>query len=301
MAARLSSCDEHPRYVKGCEACRQRSRDYSYQRRWAVYGNTWDAVVVGDELERVCQHVRGLLELPGVTVKGITTVSGIGSAHIYSMLKGKRRKVHRTTAEALLGVTPQRALPVATGLLDSIGAARMLQALACEGWDSPSLSALSGFHRVTLDRWRRGFWPGIHPRYHQRLVQLYRKILGLPDPSGPSESTRRWAQRAGFVPPEGWADGDIDNPDAEPLPPLPDTDDHVAVSKLVDDALRHPAPGKAAGYERHIKREIARQALGSQLGWTHERVAELLGFSSANSVEYLLNGRKDRPHTRQGD
>ena len=82
-----------------------------------------------------------------------------------------------------------------------------------------------------------------------------------------------------------------------PLPPLPDTDDHVETTRLIEDAVRQPFPGKAKDYPVAVRREIARHA-HSRLGWPIDRIAELLGRTSS-TVEYLLNGRKDRPRSRR--
>lgn len=295
---KAGSCAEHPRYVAGCEGCKRRAREYARNRLWSVYGNTWDGTVQGDELELVREHVRGLLVLPGVTVPTVATVAGLPSANLYRLMNSEVRFVQGVTAKSVSGVTAERVLAVAASRVDSTGVARRLQALAAEQWDSVDLSPLCGAHRVTLGRWRLHRWPTIRMAQHRAVVDMYDKIQGMANPLGPSPRIAAHAEREGYLPPERWGD-DIDDPDAEPLPPPPDTDDHVEIAKMVDDALRHPTPGKAAGYDRSIKREIARQALGTQLGWSLERVAELLGYKSAHSVEYLLNGRKDRPHTRQ--
>jgi DNA-binding Xre family transcriptional regulator len=184
-------------------------------------------------------------------------------------------------------------------MVNYIGAARRLRALAADNWSTRELSELSGMCRSDLTRWRYGEFPQITLKNHERIKELYEKIQGLADPRGHGRGTATHARRLGYLPSECWNDDEIDDPDAVPLPMPPDTDDHIAVTNMIEDALMWPSPGKAAGYDRSVKREIARHAV-NRLGWSYERVAELLGFKSANSVEYMLIGRKDRPRTRGG-
>lgn len=306
MAARIGSCSDHARFAKGCGPCRERARVYWQLRARAVRSGGWDGHPLrGADLDAVRAHVRLLVARPGVTRKLVAQTAGVGDWTVRALIDGTSGAVSPANAEALLGTSADACLGRITNpkhLVGSIGTARRLQALMLEGWSSTDLASLAGVTGEMVRGHRQGDRPWITVRLHRTYAELYEKILALPDPRGPSPRVIAIAADAdhNYQSYECWADGDIDDPDAEPLPPLPDTDDHVAVSKLVDDALRNPTPGKAAGYERHVKREIARQALGTRLGWTHERIAELLGYRSANSVEYLLNGRPDRPHTRGG-
>lgn len=304
MAARIGTCSDHPRYVKGCEPCRERARTYWQLRARAVESGDWDgSPVQGDELERVRLHLRSLIARPGVTRRLVAQTAGVSVWTVRALADGASNGVSPVNAEAILGTTADMCWAHITNprhLVGSIGTARRLRALMLEGWSSTDLADLAGVTAEMVRSHRQGIRPWITVRLHRVYAELYDKILALPDPRGPSPRVVALAENCGFQSYECWADGEIDDPDAEPLPPPPDTDDHVEIAKMVDDALRRPAPGKAADYDRSVKREIARQALGTQLGWSLERVAELLGYKSAHSVEYLLNGRRDRPHTRGG-
>lgn len=303
MTARIGTCEEHPRYIRGCGPCRERARAYWQLRARAVERGDWDGRPVrGDDLELVRLHLRSLIARPGVTRRLVAQTSGVSVWTVRALVDGTSGGVSPLNAEAILGTTAAMCMDHITNpkhLVGSIGTARRLRALMIEGWSSTDLASLAGVTGEMVRSHRQGVRPWITVRLHRIYAELYDKILALPDPRGPSPRV------IGLVDPsyqsyECWADGEIDDPDAEPLPPPPDTDDHVEIAKMVDDALRRPTPGKAAKYHRSVKREIARQALGTQLGWSLERVAELLGYRSAHSVEYLLNGRKDRPHTRGG-
>lgn len=296
-------CYGHKDYVAGCPECRARSSRRRRAVRAAVAAGTWDSAhLTADELEQVRQHVRGLLGVPGVTGERINTVAGVGP-HSISRLVGSRRRTGRTVAEALLGVTAAAclALPVEpTSWVPLAGASRRLRALAVDGWSTEEIAGLTGINVSMVRRHRLAAGCSLLTFVlHEKYRLLYDKIQSLTDPRGSSAATGRQAQARGWLGPERWADEDLDIPDALPLPPAPDTDDWVAVTALIDDALRDPRPGKAAGYPRDIQREIARQASG-RLGWSYTRIAELLGKSGESTVEYLLHGRKDRPSSRGG-
>jgi hypothetical protein len=268
-----------------------------------VADGTWEGGLIDDgELERVRAHVAKLVSVGGVTTMRVVEVAGISHHALDGIRVGHPKRMTRVVASALLGVTTRACLALITRdttPVDITGSRRRLRALAVDGWSTERISALTGMALSLVRRHRNGrecreITLGNHERY--RL--FYEKVQAQADPSGGSAGARDAATAAGWLGPERWADEDIDNPSAEPLPPPPeDSDDWVAVSNLVDGALRDPRPGKAAGYPRPVQREIARQAI-KRLGWSYERVAELLG-KSTNAVDYMLHGRNDRPWTRK--
>jgi hypothetical protein len=267
-----------------------------------MVAGTWDAALVaGDELEAVREHVRLLLAVPNVTAERITAVAGVGQ-HTVTTLLDARRRLSRPVADALLGTTAAACLVLIrpTTPVDGTGTVRRLRALAVDGWTAQEIGDLVGFHFSVVER-HRAARANRKVTYATREIyrELYDKIQSLADPRGSSDRVRQMAVRAGFLGPERWADEDIDDPDAEPLPAPPDTDDWVEVSQLVEGALRDPRPGKAAAYPRSVQREIARRA-HYQLGWSYTRIAELLGKGSNTLIDYLLHGRKDRREGRRG-
>lgn len=298
-----SSCKDHPKYRAGCPACAALARLYKQIRKTGVADGTWAPVMRGAELEPVGQHVRALLAHPGVGPLQISERTGVNRQTIRHLRDGVQRTLHPDSAQALLAVSvadlrPQRLPGGQENMVDATGTARRLQALAADGWDTETLAELMGCHSSEVARWRRSVYARITEANRDRVGGLYDKIQSQADPSGPSPKAREQAERFGYLPPDRWLEEEIDDPAAEPLPPPPDTDDHVATTRLIEDALRNPAEGKAADYDRPVKREIARHAQ-TRLGWSYEQIAWLLGFKSANTAEYLLNGRADRPHTRR--
>jgi hypothetical protein len=302
-------CYDHSNYVGGCTACQAACRRHAQARRVGLAAGTWETgLVSGDELEAVREHVRALLAVPNVTAERIQIVAGVAHHAAGDLLRGQRQRLSRPVAEAFLGTTAAACLALVGpgSLVDNAGTVRRLRALAVDGWTVEEIGSLSGFHPTVVERHRRGR-PGRRVTYATREAYrgLYEKIQSLADPRGSSEEVRLRAVKAGFLGPERWADEDIDNPDAQPLPPPPDTDDWVEVTQMIDEALRDPRPGKAAAYPRPVQREIARQA-SLRLGWPYTRIAELLGkggpggAGGASAIEYLLYGRKDRPRTVRG-
>lgn len=297
-----SRCAAHRRYTRGCPDCQANAARYRRVRRAGLADGTWESrSAEGPELEQVRQHLRALLATPGVSGRRVARVSGV-NVHTVSWLNGdEAAAVSRPVADAILGVTVAACVAlIGSGdvRVDATGSTRRLQALAVDGWSPEALYGLTGIHGPTIRRHRSGVQPHVLQRVHVIYRDVYDKIQSLADPSGTSDVTRQFAVKEGFLGPERWADEDLDNPLAEPLPvPPEDSDDWVAVSIMVDGALRDPRPGKASDYPRPVQREIARQAI-KRLGWSYERVAQLLGRST-NTVDYMLHGRADRPGTRR--
>jgi hypothetical protein len=299
-------CRAHVDYTSGCADCQAASRRLQAARRAGKADGTWRSWLVdGQELERVRVHVRELLKVPGVTAEQINEAAGVYRHAVTTLMVG-RRKLSRAVVDALLGVTAARCAPrmTPTTLVDIRGTSRRLQALAVDGWRAEDIAELMGLMSSVVTRHRRASHAQITWELRERYRLLYEKIQAQADPRGSSPIAGQRAVRAGWLGPERWAEEDIDNPDAEPLPPPPETDDWAEVSRMIDGALRDPSPGKAREYPRHIKREIARQAT-TRLGWSYARVAELLGLGGpdgaggTSAVEYLLYGRKDRPQTKE--
>ncbi len=293
----VSRCDAHPRYTRGCLDCRVRAAHYRRVRVAGLAAGTWDSgKVVGQELEQVRQHVRALVGVVGVGGRRVARVAGVSHHSVDALTVDGAVAMYRPVAEALLGVTVRACLALIDSPripVDPTGTMRRLQALAVDGWGADEIAGLLGVQPSSVRRHRAGTRVQILWGLREQYRLLYEKIQSLADPSGSSKWTRDFAAKSGFLGPERWADGEIDDPGALPLPPPPDTEDWALTTRLIEDALRDPRPGKAADYPRDLQREIARRA-SRQLGWSYSRIAELLGKNSINAVDYLLHGRRDR-------
>jgi hypothetical protein len=301
-----SKCPRHPGYTRGCDACRAHAAHYRRVRLAGLADGTWTPGYADEAATAAVRaHVASILAVKGVSCERAARAAGLGRNTVEDLAAGRTTRLTTVAADALLGLTVaacMRQITRPTTPVDIIGAQRRLQAMACDGWGSNEIGGLLAIHPSMVRRHRGGnphrrttiTW-GLHEAYRE----LFEKIQSQADPSGPSEWTRIHAERLQYVPAERWEEGTIDDPAAEPLPPPPDDEDWVATTNLIEDALRNPAPGKAKDYPRPVRAEIARHAW-NRLGWPYPRIAELLGFRSESSVEYLLHGRADRPHTRKG-
>jgi len=297
-------CRDHKKYDKECDACRIRSREYRRLRVAGLRDGTWGrGWLTGEPLERTRDHVLRLLAHPDVRQWMVCAAAGVGRSSLADLLAGRMHRATGTTLEALSGVTLAMCLRQITNpnqTVSGVGTARRLQAMAVDEWGATEIGDLIGVHASLVRRHRHGY-PGARVTWssHEQYRELFEKVQAQADPRGGTPKARTNAEKCGWVGAERWPDGTMDDPDAQPLPPPPDDEDWVAVTQLIDDALRNPLPGKAADYDRPIQAEIARHA-HRRLGWTMDRIAELLGKKSASTVEYMLSGRKDRPHTRGG-
>jgi hypothetical protein len=235
----------------------------------------------------------------------IARTAGTTPQDVYRIVNGRAKLVGPQIAGALMQTTAHICLArgAARGRdrharTSSTGVARRLQALAADGWDSSVLAALSGFSVDRLGHLRIGLHTTVRASTHERIKELYDKIQSQADPSGSSPETARRALRRGYLLPERWADEDIDNPDAQPLPPPPDTEDHVAVTRLIEDCLHQPEAGRAANLPREVKKELARHAR-HRLGWSWDQLAWLLGYKGASTAQYLVEGRAGRGPKRK--
>jgi len=90
---------------------------------------------------------------------------------------------------------------------------RRLQALAAMGWSAREIADRSGVSIFRIREVRFGSADSMYRSTAEPLLTLYED---LQDRVGGSESTRRLAQRNGWLPPAAW--DNIDNPDEKPRP-----------------------------------------------------------------------------------
>ena len=285
------------RHQGGCPDCRRYGREYARERERRIARGRWDPILTGEQIAPVRAHLVALLEQPGVTVPKAAATAGFHHMALYRLLDGRTVQLWPATAQAILALSADRIRSfVQSPLIDSTGLARRLQALAVEQWGSREIAGLTPYTVDNIRHWRQRDTARVRRTVHETIADLYEKLLGLPDPLGPSVSVGRAARQAGYLGPERWDDETIDDPDAQPLPLLPDAPDPVELRLQVQEALRLRTPGAGSGWPREVKKGAAVQA--REAGWSVADVGVLLGLSTSGA-EYLLSGRKDRPHTRQ--
>lgn len=291
-------CPVHTKRAQaGCLDCRRYRNAYERRKYREIAYGRWEGVLTGEQIEPTLAHLRGLLAESDISVPRIARAAGVNHMAIYRLLSGQTVQLRPALSRAVLALTAEQvrchSLP---SLVDSTGLARRLRALAVEQWGSPQIAALIPYSVASINHWRQQNLATVRREAHDAVAALYEKILGLPDPLGPSVQARRQALRRGYLGPERWDDATIDDPDAHPLPLLPEVPDPVELRLQIQEVLRLRTPGAGSGWPREVKRRMAQ--LAYQDGWLLADVAAVLGMSKS-AVEYLLHGRRDRPHTRR--
>lgn len=99
-------------------------------------------------------------------------------------------------------------------VVDSLGTARRLQALAAIGWSCPALAVELGYNSYAAVTYlQRRYRPTVLRSIAERVVAVYDRLSMTP---GPSVRAVRTAARNGWSPPLAWNDGEIDEPRAKP-------------------------------------------------------------------------------------
>lgn len=211
-----------------CERCR---RDYTPLRRG--YCNRCDASrrhMIGYQssfvdAEPVRLHVKHL-NAAGVGNRRICELTGLQRSVLASLINGKARKGHkeppsrqvsRRTAEKILAVE----IPDTTTLLrvvaggervPGIGTARRLRALVAIGYTQSYLADRIGWRETNLPTLLDD--SPVSAATARKVAALFNELQMTP---GPSDRSRRRAQRHGWAPPLAWDEDSIDDPAAQPV------------------------------------------------------------------------------------
>jgi uncharacterized protein involved in type VI secretion and phage assembly len=164
--------------------------------------------------------------------------------------------------------------------LDGTGVARRLQALSAIGWRHADVAARLGTSWQFVQKLACRDNPTVERRTVSRVAAIYRDLSGRP---GPSNLTRLYARRQGWLPPVAWG-ADIDDPGAAPWVGL-EPGDGCSANTLVDIEL--VMAGKAPFSALHTNTERAaavaamraagrtRNHISRTCGLSHERIRKL--------------------------
>ena len=222
-------------YKAGCCRCRDCTDASTRAVKRARYARTHGrpGIVAA---EPVRAHMRRLVAA-GMTVSRIALAAGMRATDGRRIATSTSDVIRRTTAEAILAVTP------APLTVSSVGARRRIQALALLGWSMPAICDAGGIAPGTL----RG--AQVEDRITLRTNDAIRHahdLLWDTTPPDTWQTRRRSAQagRAGYAPTLAW--DDIDDPAEQPSewqrhdPSFRHAAEHAAA---VDDLM-------AVGYSR---------------------------------------------------
>lgn len=137
----------------------------------------------------------------GMTDQMIARAAGVTQPTVRSLRIGRYETVARTTAVAVLGVSPRPTRQ--QSLVLAFGAARRIQALMLMGWSQGELADRAGMHRRQLPKLLHA--TRIDWETHCVIDGLFRALW---DRDGGNVRARLWAQRQGWAPALAWDDID---------------------------------------------------------------------------------------------
>ncbi len=219
------------------------------------------------DAEPVRQHVLHLRE--SLTVGQIESRSGVNRTAIRILVgdwpgKPASKRVTRTTAAALLDVTPVAIAGEEHCLVDAVGTRRRLQALVALGWPAQVLrrriDVTSSTVWLLINRPRKKAWVKASTRAD--VVKLYEELsCTAPSPSRQASLARRLAFERRWAPPAAWDDDAIDNRHARPH-------GHLArASRLDQDAIAAVVAGESGiALSPGEKDEAVRRCLRARIG-----------------------------------
>jgi predicted transcriptional regulator len=149
-------------------------------------------------------HITALNET-GMSFRAIAYEAAMTEYGVRLILENTR--VQKNTAERIF------AIPVGggNGLVTALGTRRRVQALAAIGWPQQEIAARVGEKPRHLSQFLRR--DQIRADKVRRIRAVFDELSTTP---GPSEISRKRAQRAGWPPPLAWDDDTIDDPKAKP-------------------------------------------------------------------------------------
>lgn len=201
-----------------CPECTTANTDRQrYRTRLKLYGR-YDAVV---DATACRTHIRRLMA-QGMGWKRVAAAAGVSESTVYPILYGvgwpgddyyrpPRKQVTRATHEAIMAVQ----LDVAPGTpVDARGVRRRLQALVAIGWPQSRLAERLGMTPGNLQRVMHA--ENVLHRTAQMTRNLYDELWDSEPTAANSYEAggivraKRHARQAGWPPPMGWDDIDLD-------------------------------------------------------------------------------------------
>ncbi len=213
------------------------------------------------------EHLRAL-SAAGIGWKRAAELAGLSSSAVSKLLYGgpgdrpPSRRIRPETAAAILGIRPSADLAAPGTLVDSAGTRRRAQALVAIGWPRARIAAEAGMSPSnfgqTLQREQ------VCAGTARAVREIYDRLWDTPPDEGDRHAragvarARNYAAARGWVPPLGWDDDVIDDPDGRPA-----------------DGWKRPA---RATRRRAELAEDAEELIRRE-GYTREHAAARLGVS----------------------
>lgn len=204
-----------------CLPCAKANSDYEAARtRQQAYGR-WNGLT---DAAAAREHVQQLLD-KGMGLKRVIAVSGVSSGTMWKLVYGRARSDGtKSRSERIRPDVERRILATTLDLadgarIDSVGAARRVQALVALGWSMTRIATflgiqLSNFTAVAHGRGR------ITVSRDRAIRSLYDEIsMTLPPQDAwhdkiSASRARNYAKARGWLPPLAWDDEALDDPNA---------------------------------------------------------------------------------------
>lgn len=179
--------------------------EYRYHKQWR-YDRAHGRTRMTDA-EPARLHIATCLGA-GMSIRAIAAAAGLSASALSRIWRGQDQMRH-STARAILAVEPGVTTAASNGTTEPfvprIGAMRRVQALIALGWPHHELKRHSGV-QTTMILSQRGQW--ITASTHAAIVHMYDDLSMTP---GPSEKSRAWGKKLGYLPPLAWDDDDLDD------------------------------------------------------------------------------------------
>jgi hypothetical protein len=135
--------------------------------------------------------------------------------------------------------------------IDSTGTGRRLRALAAIGWTSEVIADKLGVTPSPVRDLSRQVRPLVTRTTAAKVAALYDELSMIP---GPSTSAAKRARAKGWVPPLGWDDDDLDDPNAAPsrMTERRPMFDEMAVERAMRGSEVHLRPAERAEVVRRL-------------------------------------------------
>lgn len=246
-----------------CGACTRADYAWRTERERGLVRGDWEPWT---DAEPARAHVRELMRT-GLTQENVAALAGVAPGSMTHLMRGSNgnppaRKLRPETAARILAVRPGPHAVPGSGVMDSTGTVRRLQALVTAGWPMRRLAARLGMKPQNFAVMMRG--TQVKAPTAAAVRALYDELW---DQAPPEESprdavsvrhARAHAARNRWTPAMGWDDDTIDDPAAQPAD------------------WKRPASGR---WRARDLAEEARELI--RWGFTREQAAGRLGVTRA--------------------
>lgn len=154
----------------------------------------------------------------GMSGPAIATAAGLNYCTIGRLLNSTGRQaptVRRSTAAAILAITPQAASRLDRGLVARAGTRRRLQALGAIGWRQEDIAARLSITTAAIRSLMRHDGQ-VCATSAAKVADAYDAMWRNPPTGASSDRRRRRATTLGWASPLAWDDDTIDDPRARP-------------------------------------------------------------------------------------